>query len=167
MKKSVLLLLTVLLSANLFAQGFESSKLRAGAGLVYATDINSLGLAFNGVYSFTEQWEGAVGFTHIFEKDYMSYNVLDLDAHYVFFDNGAGMNVYGLGGLSFNFWKFNWPDEYAELGLGSESGSDVGLNLGVGMNYALSDVLNLAPEFRVTMADGSYVRIGATLQYRF
>lgn len=165
MKKSVLLLLTVLLSANIFAQGFDSSKLRAGAGLVYATDINSLGLAFNGVYSFTPQWEGAVGFTHIFEKDYVSYNVLDFDAHYVFYENGAGMNVYGLGGLSFNFWKITWPDDYG-FG-GSTSGSDVGLNLGVGMNYALSDVLNLAPEFRVTMADGSYVRLGATLQYKF
>jgi len=49
----------------------------------------------------------------------------------------------------------------------SESGTETGLNLGVGANYKLSDKLNLAPEIRYTIMNGSYLRIGASVQYFF
>ena len=62
MKKIILVLTTLILTTGLFAQSFDTSKLRAGAGLVYATDINNIGIAFNGVYAFTDQWEGSLGF---------------------------------------------------------------------------------------------------------
>lgn len=168
MKKSILLLMTVVLSVNLFAQGFDLSKLRAGAGLSYftASNYSSIGIGLNGVYSFTDEWEGAVGFSHFFEKDYLVANVLDFDGHYVFFDNGAGMNVYGVAGVGITFMKVNVPDGY-EIIEGSTTTSNFGFNLGIGMNYALSDVLNLMPEVRYTIIDGSYARIGATLQYKF
>lgn len=166
MKKIILVLTTLILTSGLYAQSFDTSKLRAGAGLVYATDINNLGIAFNGVYAFTDQWEGALGFTHIFKKDYVSYNVLDFDAHYVFYDVTEGFSLYGLAGLGITFWNIEGM-EVMGISIPDQSGSEVGLNLGIGGNYALSDKLNLAPEIRFTAMDGSYARIGATLQYKF
>ncbi len=165
MKKATLLTLTVLLTANLFSQSFDVANLRAGGGLVYASEISNIGLTFNGTYEITEQWEASIAFTHIFEKDYLKWNVLDLDGHYVFYQHDEKLNVYGLAGLSLNFWK-------AAISIGGitfpeQTGSNVGFNLGMGANYKLTNNLNLAPEMRFTLMDGSYFRIGVALQYMF
>lgn len=171
MKKLFLICLAIILSANLFAQSFDVANLRVGGGLIFATDIKSVGLTLNGTYEITEKWEGALAFTHIFEKDYIKWNVLDLDGHYVFYEHNEKLNVYGLAGLSFTFWKVTIPG--MDFGGGfstpemTDNGTEVGLNLGVGANYKLTDKLNLAPEMRFTVMDGSYFRIGASIQYMF
>jgi hypothetical protein len=179
MKKNILILLAIVLSANVFAQEFDLTKLRAGAGLVYATEIDNIGINLNGAYSITEEWEASLGFSHIFEKDYMSYNVIDLDGHYVFHQENENLNFYGLAGLGFTFWKVNVPAQtvtesvpmFGEMSMEvpgyEDNGTKVGLSLGVGLNYKLTDVLNLAPELRYTIMDGSYLRIGASVQYMF
>ncbi|WP_291855406.1 outer membrane beta-barrel protein [Marinilabilia sp.] len=179
MKKLLLLSLSVLLCGSLFAQSFDSSKLRAGGGFFYASEIQNVGLTLNGVYEIDEIWEGSLGFTHIFEKDYVSWNILDLDGHYIFHEESDDLNIYGLAGLSFTFWKINVPSEtvtetvpyLGEVTMDvpgyEDNGSEIGLNLGVGANYRVADNLNLAPELRYTIIDGSYFRIGATLQYMF
>jgi hypothetical protein len=151
------------------AQSDESGSIRAGAGVVYATDINNLGLAFKGVYTITPEWEGALGFTHILKKDYVSYNVVDLDAQYIFSQSGDQVSFFAIGGLAINMWKVEYPDDWG-FGFfegGSATGSDIGLNLGAGMNYMLSSNFRLVPEVRFTLLEGSYARIGATAQYSF
>lgn len=170
MKKNILIAFTLILSSNLFAQSFDASKLRAGAGLVYASEIGNIGITINGVYSFTEQWEGAFAYSHIFEKNYATFNIFDFDAHYVFHQMDEKMNFYGIGGLAITSTKVEIPA--IDTGFGvlpgtSASDSSVGLNIGVGMNYKINEVLNLAPEARFTIMDGSYFRIGASLQYMF
>ncbi len=170
MKKNILLVFALILSCNLFAQSFDSSKVRAGAGLVYASEIGNIGININGVYSFNEKWEGAFGYSHIFEKDYVSYNIFDFDAHYVFHQQDDKMNFYGIGGLNITSVKWDIPSVdlgFGTFGGGSDSDSSVGINLGVGMNYKLSDKLNLAPEARFTIVEDTYFRIGASLQYMF
>ena len=171
MKKNILLLIVAMvLSANLFAQGFDKSKLRAGVGVVYATEIANVGINVNGAYSITDEWEGAVGFTHVFEKNYVTYNILDLDAHYIFYQEDEKFNVYGLAGLGFNSAKVNIPSTtiYGITVEGTDASStSLGLNLGAGLNYKLSDKINLAPEIRYTIMDGSFLRIGASVQYLF
>ncbi|MCU4164316.1 outer membrane beta-barrel protein [Carboxylicivirga caseinilyticus] len=166
MKRNLLILFTLLFSTGLFAQSIDGSKLRVGAGLVYATDINNVGVAINGVYSFTNQWEGAAGFTHVFKKNYVSYNIVDFDAHYVFHELSEKFNIYGLAGLGLTFWKIEGIDIMGYT-IPDQTGSEVGVNLGVGGNYAITENLNLAPEVRFTVMDGSFARLGATLQYRF
>jgi opacity protein-like surface antigen len=170
MKKVLLAFLVIAFSANGFSQGFDKSKLRVGGGLSYASEISNVGLSVNGVYYIGNPFEASLAFTHFFKKNYTSWNVLDLDGHYIFHESDV-INVYGLAGLGFNFWNVTVPA--MELGWGistpemSESGTDIGLNLGVGMNYAISETLNLMPELRYTIADGGFFRIGATVQYCF
>jgi hypothetical protein len=171
MKRNILAILALVLTVNVFAQSFDVTKLRAGGGLVYATEISNIGINLNGVYSFTEEWEGALGFTHIFKKDYQTLNVLDFDAHYIFHQVDENLNVYGLAGLGFNFAKVTIPAiSMGGVQLTSEtkkSDTKLGLNLGVGVNYKLADNLNLSPEMRFTIMDGSYFRIGVGIQYLF
>ncbi|MCK5814999.1 MAG: hypothetical protein KAH07_03545 [Flavobacteriaceae bacterium] len=171
MKKVFFLTLTVFLSINSFSQSFDIANLRAGGGVYYASEIGNIGIGLNGAYEITEKYEVAIAFTHIFEKDYMKWNMLDFDGHYNFYQHDEKLNVYGLAGLAVTFWKFTIPA--MDYGYGYTSpemtGKDtsIGLNLGVGANYKLTDNLNLAPEMRFTVMDGSYFRIGVAVQYMF
>ncbi|GET22366.1 outer membrane protein [Prolixibacter denitrificans] len=175
MKKSAFLVLAIILPLFGFSQSFDTSNLRVGGGLVYGTDIDNVGIDINGVYQFNEQWEGGIAFTHFFEKNYANWNVLDFDGHYIFYSDNSGLNVYGAAGLSVTFAKIDIPGTtYTDPNFGTittpgvtASDSNLGLNIGAGVNYALTDQLNLAPELKVTIANGSYVRMCVNLQYRF
>ncbi len=169
MKRLTLVLLIAFVSLGTYAQTFDVSRLRAGAGFVYASDINNLGITFNGVYNLNDVWEGSLGITHIFPNNNLKYTVLDFDAHYIFYKANQELNFYGIGGLSFNFWKLDLPTYRIGDFVygGSTNGTEVGLNIGAGLNFKLTDFLNLAPEVRFTIMDGSYARIGATVQYMF
>jgi hypothetical protein len=125
----------------------------------------------NGTYEITENWESALTYSHIFENDYTRYNILDLDAHYVFFDDNHKVSVFGLAGLSFNFWKIVWPPlivgGIVVSGETETKGTDAGLNIGLSMSYNLNDVLSILPEIRATIGDENFIRIGLILQYEF
>ncbi len=166
MKRLTLVLLIAFVSLGTYAQTFDVSRLRAGAGFVYASDINNLGITFNGVYNLNDIWEGSLGITHIFPNNNFQYTILDFDAHYIFYKANEELNFYGIGGIGFTFGK--WDNYYPNgTRYGTTSNTEVGLNIGAGMNYKLTDFLNLAPEVRLTISDGSYARIGATVQYMF
>ncbi len=184
MKKQLLLIFVLAISACAFSQGFDKSKLRAGVGLLYATDISNLGFKIDGAYSFNTEWEGDLTFSHIFKKDYTTFNALDFDAHYYFAQLNDKFNIYGLAGLNTTFVKFDnekFFESYKKYGYSDEdinylvntSGgaksttSNVGLNLGIGAKYTLNDKINLLPEIRYSIINGSYLRIGVSAQYSF
>ncbi len=170
MKRLFITTITICLSLQSMAQDFDTSNLRVGLGLLYATEIDNIGININSAYAINEDWEAAISIAHIFEKDYVNWNVLDLDGHYVFYHGESSINAYGLAGFSFNFWKVKIPaSEYMGVQIPevTDSGTEIGFNLGVGLNYAISERINLAPEIRYTIMDGSYLRLGAAVQCMF
>lgn len=178
MKKCIFTLLAVIMYVSSYAQsGFDPANLRVGAGLSYATGISNAGLSLAGVYEVNKQWEGALGYSYFFEKNFVKLSVLDFDGHYIFHNEGDQLNIYGLGGLSITRIAMVVPEiasinpmtgeKFVMSPEQTDSNSYAGLNLGVGANYSLTDVLNIAPELRYTIMRGGYLRLGATLQYKF
>ncbi len=170
MKKLFLLtLLSCLFSSFLKAQSFDLSNLRAGAGFYYVTDINSVAFTSNAAYTITPKWEGVVAFTHTFEKDNLSYNIIDADAHFNFYPFNNDISLCGIGGLGLTFSKLKVKgfDAVGNSIKYTNTDNELGFNFGVGANIPLREYLNLAPEFKFTTAYGSYFRFGATIQYCF
>jgi hypothetical protein len=171
MRKTLASFLFIFFFAGLFSQSIDPKNIRIGGGLYYATSNDNIGILLNGTYEITEQWETALTFSHIFENDYTKHNILDIDAHYVFFDDDFKVSVFGLAGLSLNFWKTVWPPLIiAGITVNGETitnGTDFGLNLGLSMSYDLNDVFSILPEIKATISDESFIRIGLMLQYKF
>jgi len=163
MKKAFLFVLLATLSLSNFAQ------IKAGAGICFATDISTLGFSIAGSYAITDDLEAAPSLTMFLEKDYLHWKVLDLDARYYVYEI-SDFNIYGIGGLSINFWKIKIPEliypGYTAPAF-TDRGSKLGLNIGVGAKYDISDAISLFPEIRFTIANGNFLRIGATAQYQF
>ncbi len=172
MKNLNLILITVLLISGLFFSKnstAQDSQIMAGAGLGYTSDINSFGLSVNGLYLVNDTWEAGARFTYLFENDFVQWNMLDLDGHYVFMNDDT-KTLYALAGLNFTFWNYDFETpEYGSLWapLVETGGTETGLNLGAGGRYALTDQLYLNGELKYTLGNFDFLSIGAGIMYRF
>ncbi len=145
----------------------QDSKILGGLGLNYSSDISSIGISAKGVYLIDDTWEGAASFTYLFESNYTNWSMLDLDGHYVFSSDDSRM-FYALGGLNFTFWKIKMASEFGTLfGNSNISGSEVGINIGAGGRYKLSNKLHLVGEAKYTIGGFNFFTLGAGVLYHF
>jgi hypothetical protein len=168
-----------------------NAQISAGAGVVYGTEINNIGFSAHGNYEFNEQWSAAPSFTYFLKKDYVNWSSLDLDVNYQLTEIDNLGSLYAIGGLNMTFFKikydlgdygdFDYGDydygdygdelgDFADLvGYGSSSdsvtGSDTGLNLGLGMKVAAGDKMNICPEVRYTLGGANFLRIGVKVMF--
>ncbi len=166
------LLRTLLIVSLFFVAAKSQAQISVGGGLWYGSDINSIGISANGKYAIDENWSAAAGFTYFLEKDYVKWSALDLDANYNITELENVGTLYGIGGLSITFWNIDYDGgtidmgEYGSFDMDvSASGSDVGVNIGVGLNIEASEKFAIAPEIKYTISDGGYLRIGAKIMF--
>ena len=94
-----------------------------------------------------------------------------MDANYNFTVIENLGTLYGIGGIGLTFWKVDFGDTFDMGEFGSfeidlkSSGSDVGINLGVGLNIVANEKFAIAPELKYTISDGGYFRIGAKILF--
>ncbi len=140
-----------------------ASKIIAGGGLAYATELDNIGFFAKGVYKIDPTWEAAVAYTYFLEKDYVNWSSLDMNAHYVF-PKKDDMTFYALAGLNILFWSVDF--DYAGYSR-SLSDSDVALDLGGGMYYKLSESMTLNPELKYVLGDQNYLNLSVGLLFKF
>lgn len=154
----------IMVIAVLFSFSGVKAQISAGGGLVYGSNINNIGISINGKYVFNESWSAAPSFTYFLKKDYVSWSALDLDANYQITEVENIGSLYAIGGLNLTFFKLDY-DDFGGYGGGSITGSDVGVNLGIGITIPASEKLNIAPELKYSFGGANYLRIGAKVMF--
>ena len=175
-------LFKVLFAAILFISVAEAkAQISVGPGVVYGTDINSIGFSINGKYEFNESWAVAPSFTYFLEKDYIKWSALDLDINYQLMDIEDVGRLYAIGGFNITFYKIDFDMEYEgysdysneyndavnDAMSDSLDGSNIGFNIGLGLNFAVTEKIAIAPEIKYTFSDGGYARAGVKVMYSF
>jgi len=123
----------------------------------------------NGHYLINDQWSAAPSFTFFLKKDFVSWSALDLDANYKLSESKLG-SLYALAGLNMTFYKITIKYDLGAYGGTTDytsTGSDFGVNLGVGMKMPIGDKLSFVPEIRYTLGGANYLRAGVKLLYAF
>ncbi|WP_138429730.1 outer membrane protein [Fodinibius saliphilus] len=146
-------------NTNTYAQDFK-----AGGGLAYGTEIESIGIQAGAVVGFNESFRGAADFVYFFGKEEngvdTSWWELNANVHYVFLSE-ATTTVYALGGL-------NYATVEATVSSGgftaSASNSEVGLNLGGGAEFGLG-FADLYTELKYVLGDADQLGISAGLRF--
>lgn len=172
MRKLFLTAVIALLSIGAYAQ---KGQTYLGGQLAYPTDIESLGIGVKGGYGITDAIRAQATFDYFLKKNNVSWWDLNLDVHYLF-PLGNNIKVYPLAGLTYlrgsvdSFTQtVNTPDGTVTVG-SNESYSDgnLGLNLGGGFQYDLTDklVLNAEVKFQIIKNTNQGV-ISAGLAYKF
>ena len=172
MRKLFLTAVIALLSIGAYAQ---KGQTYLGGQLAYPTDIESLGIGVKGGYGITDALRAQATFDYFLKKNNVSWWDLNLDVHYLF-PLGNNIKVYPLAGLTYlrgsvdGFTQtVNTPDGNITVG-NNESYSDgnLGLNLGGGFQYDLTDQLVLKAEVKVQIIKNTNQGvISAGLAYKF
>lgn len=90
---------------------------------------------------------------------------VDVNAHYLFpLANNPKLTPYALGGLG--FIRVSTSGSVAGFDVGGSS-SDVGLNIGGGLRYTLSENSGIRPEIKFLIKDGSSTRISVAYYRSF
>jgi hypothetical protein len=135
---------------------------RVGLGLVYGTEIEEAGLLLNGYYGLDQVLLGlrvGADFSYYFVSDPGSFWTLDLNGQYRFLPPGP-FGVYALGGLEI-------ARASVEL-LGTEvSSTDVGLNLGIGAEYAVVPNVEIFGELKYVVIEGDQAVLAIGGRYLF
>lgn len=172
MRKLFLTAVIALLSIGAYAQ---KGQTYLGGQLAYPTDIESLGIGVKGGYGITDAIRAQATFDYFLKKNNVSWWDLNLDVHYLF-PLGNNIKVYPLAGLTYLRGSVDGVTQTVNTQDGSvtvgsnESYSDgnLGLNLGAGFQYDLTDklVLNAEVKFQIIKNTNQGV-ISAGLAYKF
>jgi outer membrane protein X len=147
-------------SNETFAQ--ESAKNRVGFFLAFASgDIDEVGIAGIGEFKVAEKVSISPQLIFYFPEDRGVYDVsfleVNVNANYYFYNQDI-FEFYGLGGLNFTRVKVDWDG-------GDDSDTEVGLNLGAGINFELGKNVVPFSELRVTVGEFDQFVISAGLKF--
>lgn len=172
MRKLFLTAVIALLSIGAYAQ---KGQTYLGGQLAYPTDIESLGIGVKGGYGITDAIRAQATFDYFLKKNNVSWWDLNLDVHYLF-PLGNNIKLYPLAGLTYLRGSVDGVTHTVDTPAGSvtvgsnDSYSDgnLGLNLGGGFQYDLTDklVLNAEVKFQIIKNTNQGV-ISAGLAYKF
>lgn len=171
MKKLFILLGTLfLLSVGAYAQ---KGKQAIGFGLGYGTEIESIGLGIKYQYNITNPMRIEPSLNYFFENDNVSMLDVNVNFHYLC-PVASNVKLYPLFGLTLSNWMFDmydvdWDGDHVHVdGDGNHNECRFGVNLGVGVEFALSRNWAMNLEFKYQLVsdfDQGVINIGAA--YRF
>lgn len=145
MKKILTLVCAMVLGLG-FAQGqVHQGQTAVGANLVYGSEIESLGLGARFQYGILDQLRAEVGFNGFFEHNHTSWWDVNLNAHYLVNLRNEQLYIYPLAGVNYTMTKVKLPGE------SSDEENHVGLNLGAGIEYELTEHFGVNFEYRHTI----------------
>ncbi|MDX1586770.1 MAG: outer membrane beta-barrel protein [Balneolaceae bacterium] len=138
------------------ANAQAAGDFKLGGGLLYGTEVESVGLQVNGVYRFNEEWAGEADLGIYFPGDDTgldSFWEINANAQYLFYLEEE-FHLYGLGGLNVST---------AENILGNTN-SELGINLGAGGEYHLEN-LSIFGELKYIIGDFDQLGLGAGVRF--
>ncbi|MFO7799768.1 outer membrane beta-barrel protein [Rhodohalobacter sp.] len=142
-----------------------------GSGVGFASLDNDLGIRVDGYYAINSDIRAGADFTFYFPKSEGEVDVnvweLNLNGNYIFIDEDD-LLVYGLGGINITGISVDTPtvSSGGQTFGGSSSDSEIGLNLGGGIEYAL-DFADLFGEIKLggLGGDADQFVLGAGLRF--
>ena len=154
MKKVLFIACLMLMSVGAFAQ---KGNMTLGLQGNYMIDSpNNFGIGAGVGYELIDNLRGVAEFNYLLKKDYVSFWNGEVNVEYLF-KVGDGFTIYPLAGLDILGWSVE----------NGGSDSKLGLNLGVGAEYAISEKLSLKAEYNYkTNYDGwSLLKLGVVIPF--
>lgn len=161
MKNFLLLVAVACLGTSAFAQ--KGTK-ELGVGLVYGTQVESMGFNIRGQYFVTDNVRLEASFNNYFKHNKLSMWDLSANGAYVF-NITDKFRVYPMLGFTFTSWSIYKDKEISPNHTREEIDNTVrfGANYGGGVEYALSKNVAAFGEIREQVLSNSYSQGAFTL----
>ena len=116
-----------------------------GINVAYGKEVNNWGVGINGQYNFTNTIQGDVYADYFFKTDCTSLLDIGFNLHFLF-SVGDRMQIYPLIGITFTDWMFDFEDDELPEDDDSWTETKLGMNIGGGYKYRLTDKLHIFVE---------------------
>lgn len=155
MKKGIFFAVMIL---GIMTVSSVKAQFSVGPGIVYGTQIETIGV--DGVihYAFPNKIGIMGGYTYFFEKSHVTWSAIDVDATYDFYSMGDKGSLYALAGVDFLHSK-------VKVAGVNVTGNDTGVNIGAGWKIGMGSTMSLVPEVRYTFGGGDFLRVGVRLMF--
>ena len=175
--KITLILLIITTVAN--------AQLKVGGKLSYGSKIESLGFGAKAIYELNENFSLSgelnyfFGITTTTTNRFMGQNfsssevdtglvTLNTDLHYnINISNSNDLRFYGIGGLNFSFYGTEVTTDKSFTGSTSANNNEtfIGLNLGFGGGFSITDKLDLISELKYIISDLNQIVFSSGVVY--
>ena len=145
MKKIITLVCALVIGVGFANAQVHQGETAAGINLVYGSEIESMGIGARFQYGVLDQLRAEVGFNYFFEHNHVSWWDVNLNAHWLVGLWNEQLYIYPLAGVNYTMTKISLPGE------GSDEENHVGLNLGAGLEYEITDHFGVNFEYRHTI----------------
>ena len=162
MKKILTFVCLLMLGMGVGSAQVQKNETAAGVNLVYGSRIESMGIGARFQYGILDQLRTEVGFNYFFEHKHMSCWDVNINAHYLVGLANDRFYIYPLAGL--NYTMIDYKGEHNEKG----EENHIGLNLGAGLEYELTEHFGVNLEYRHTIirkVDQGVIGLG--VNYKF
>ena len=140
MKKIITLVCALVIGVGFANAQVHQGETAAGINLVYGSEIESMGIGARFQYGVLDQLRAEVGFNYFFEHNHVSWWDVNLNAHWLVGLWNEQLYIYPLAGVNYTMKK-----------IGSDEENHVGLNLGAGLEYEITDHFGVNFEYRHTI----------------
>ena len=145
MKKIFTFVCLLMLGVGVSNAQVHQGETAAGITLSYGSEIESLGLGARFQYGILDQLRAEVGFNGFFEHNHTSCWEVNINAHYLLNLRHEQLYIYPIAGLNYTMVDFK-----GELNPKGEE-NHVGLNLGAGLEYEITEHFGVNFEYRHTI----------------
>lgn len=145
------------LTADIAQAQNEPGDISIGGGLAFGEGYEELGLKVDGIYRINDDFRAGADIIYFFTGDGLTAWELNLNGNYVFTDDGEFM-AYALSGINYARQSFDMGQ------FGSFSNSEIGLNIGAGLEYDV-DFARLTAEVKYALSSLDQLVISAGLRF--
>ncbi len=141
-----------------------NAQTKAGIHFGYGSEIDKMAVGANAEFGITDKISVAPDFTYYFMENtaYVKTSLWELNAnaHYYFLEQDK-FKVFGLGGLNYTRATITFKNS------DSVSNGDVGLNLGGGATYDLTDKIQAFSTLKFTVGSTDQLALFIGARYKF
>lgn len=163
-----------------------NAQFKVGGKLSYGSEIESLGIGAKAIYELDENFSLSGELNYFFgsntnstinvegfdigeQEVETSLTTLNTDLHYNL-SNLNDLSLYAIGGLNFSFYSTESTSDNNIPGVGGQSSFDnsetfIGLNLGIGGSYPITNNLDVISELKYIINDLDQIVFSAGIVY--
>ena len=171
MKKILTSVCLLMLGMGVGSAQVQKNETAAGVNLVYGSRIESMGIGARFQYGILDQLRTEVGFNYFFEHKHNSCWDVNINAHYLLNVWNQKLYIYPLVGINYTMMKYGRHTEIIDgtsVEIGSDEDNHIGFNVGLGVEYELTEHIGVNLEYRHTIIRSvDQGVIGAGINYKF